>query len=83
MQVVQPSTCPKKQQETSRVKLFGHDQVLIFEKEKEARQISHRRHLTEANDNFNSFGRQLNPSGSKSFLRQVKVLPEIPTNRNQ
>lgn len=73
--------CPKKN--TSRVQLFGHDQVLIFEREKETMRAAATKKRETSVEEFNSLGTQLNKNGSKTFLRQVKVLPEIPPNRNE
>ena len=57
--------------------------MLIFEREKEAILAAATKKREASGEDFNSLGTQLNKNGSKTFLRQVKVLPEIPPNRNE
>ena len=69
----QLSKCPKKDKERSgsRVKLYGHDQLLVYENEKLLES-------PEKASNFQVLGGVLNKNSSKTKLaRQVKILPEI------
>ena len=67
----QLSKCPRKDKEGSRVKLYGHDQLLIYENEK-------LQESPEKASNFQMLGGVLNKNSSKTKLaRQVKMLPEI------